>query len=182
MGRRSMVVKEGVPLEVDAQQVGYTPMHALSRREGLFLLGYYRGAPAFIDLEKAVVYPLRVAESKSVVGKVDSRQKATATVASGKSAGTEVTETIKAPDGQVYYLKSINIVVPVECEANIEVLGENYEASYLTPGTHDVDFVADLGTEIRVVDVICKLKATTTTTADRTATYTPKGRKAERYY
>jgi len=38
------------------------------------------------------------------------------------------------------------------------------------------------GTEIRVPDLTCKLKATTTTTADRKATFTPKGRKAEKFY
>jgi len=171
-----------MPLEVEPQQVGYTPMHALSRKEGVFTLGYYRGAPAFVDLEKSVVFPLRIAEWKSVVGRVDSRQKASVTLTSGTTSGTEKTEKITAPDGQVYYLKGISIVVPVETEANIEVLGENYEATYIAPGTKDIDFEADLGTELRVADVTCKLKATTTLTADRTATFTPKGRAAEKFY
>jgi len=190
MGRRTMVEKIIVPQEVEAQQspevkaqqVQYTPMHALAQRLGFFTLGYYRGAPAFIDLEKAVVFPLRFAEWKSVVGRVDSRQKAEVTIASGSSSGTEETKKISAPDGQVFYLKGMTIVVPVETEANIEVLGANYEATYIAPGTRDIDFEADLGTEIRVPDLTCKLKATTTTTADRKATFTPKGRKAEKFY
>jgi len=182
MSRRTMIKKESVPMEVEAQQVGYTPVHALARREGLILLGYYRGALAFIDLEKAVVFPLRVAESKSVTGKVDSRQRTTVTVSSGSESGTEVTGKIEAPDGEVFYLKGLTVVVPVETEANLEVLGENYSPAYLSPGTTDIDFVADLGTELRTTDVTCKLKATTTTTADRTATFTPKGRRAEKFY
>jgi len=182
MGRREMVIKEYVPLEVGGEQAQYTPIHALSRREGIFVLGYHRGAPAFIDLEKAVVFPLRIAEWKSVTGKVDSRQRVTVTITSKSSSGTEVTEKISAPDNQVYYLKKLTIVVPVECEANFEVLGENYEPSYLAPGTHDINFEADLGTELRTPDITCKLKATATTTADRTATFTPAGRKAEKFY
>jgi len=123
------------------------------------------------------------AEAKSVVRKLDERQKVEVKIASGTAADKTESKLLSAPSGEVLYLKELQIIVPVETKANFEFpAGVNYSPTDLSPGTHSFDFVADLGTELRSPSITCKLTSTVTLTADRTATFTPKGRTAKKIY
>lgn len=114
MGRRTMIDKVVAPQEVEAQQAGYTPMHALARREGYIPLGYFRGALAFTDLDKLVVQPLVAAEKLYALDRIDDRDKVEAKIASGASVGAKASAKLTVPSGEVWYLNRLVLVSPAE--------------------------------------------------------------------
>jgi len=122
------------------------------------------------------------AETKSIVQKLDNRDKKEVSLASGTSKDEKKEQDLSAPTGEVLYLKSLRVIVPVETSGNFVFAGRDYLETNLSPGTHDIDFVADLGTELRADKITCRLTATATLTADRTASFSPKGRRAKKLY
>jgi hypothetical protein len=99
--------KQVKPLEVSPLQATYTPLYSLQRNEGNFALGYFRGAPAFVDLDKSVVQPLVNAEQRFTLDIVDARKAfTTVTLPIGAAAGVPVVSTlpITVPAGEVWFL------------------------------------------------------------------------------
>jgi len=119
MGRRTLIEKTAVPLGVEAQQAGYTPMQALARREGFIPLGYFRGALAFVDLDKLVVQPLIAAEKLYALDRIDDRDRLEAKIASGASVGAKASAKLTVPSGEVWYLNRLVLVSPAESGAGV---------------------------------------------------------------
>jgi len=119
MGRRTMVEKIVEPLEVEAQQAGYTPLHALYRREGFIVLGYYKDALAFLDLDKAVIQPLVAAEKLHATDRIDDRDQISATVKSGAAVGSKASAKLEVPSGEVWFLNRLVLVSPAESGAGV---------------------------------------------------------------
>jgi len=97
-----------------AQQPAYTPLHALARREGFLTLGYFRGALAFIDLDKQIIQPLVLAERLHSLDRIDDRDKIEAKIASGAAVGSKASNKITVPTGEVWFINRIVVTRPAE--------------------------------------------------------------------
>ncbi len=122
MGKQALVDKTIHPL-VTPLQTQYTPMYALGRGEGSFSLGYFRGNPAFIDLDKLVVQPLVWAEQQNILGILDGRLEGydlkTLAVVAGENIGTVHTDSLTVPTGDVWFLNAVVLTLPASGGANI---------------------------------------------------------------
>jgi len=131
MSRRTLVKKEVVPQEVSPQQAQYTPLHALGRREGIIVLGYHRGALAFIDLDKLVIQPLIAAEKLYALDRIDDRDQISAKIASGAAVGSKASQKITVPSGEVWFLNRIVLTSPAESGAGVgDIVKVNFCVSY----------------------------------------------------
>lgn len=115
---------------------GYTQL-------GTLPIGYYRGAPAFWDLDKAVVQPLIAVEEKSILGILDGRLAThdllTNTLVVGEAVGTVHNARVTVPANQVWYVNAVVMVNPASGGAN--VIATNWRCSLFadTNATPDAD-------------------------------------------
>jgi len=135
-GRTRLVNKSVNPQEITPQQAQYTPMYALSRREGFFLLGYTKagGVPAFLDLDRLVIQPLVWAEQQHILGILDGREEdydlQTLTTVLGEAPLTPHTAQLTVPAGQVWFINAVETVIPASGGAN--VITANWRCSLWT--------------------------------------------------
>ena len=129
MGKQDLVDKTIRPLEVTPLQAQYTPMYALGRGEGAFSLGYFRGAPAFIDLDKLVVQPLARVEGIYALDKIDARDLVSITLPIGAlpASGRSVVA-LTVPAGELWIVEEIGIACPVTAVAG-ETINVNVRLS-----------------------------------------------------
>jgi hypothetical protein len=89
------------------------PSDAVARGQASIMVGAYRGALAYIDLDKLVVQPLVTAEKQSVMGMLDGRLAGydivTVTSAIGAAVGTVYRARLTVPAGQVWFLSNMEI-------------------------------------------------------------------------
>jgi len=78
---------------------------------GAIILGDYKGAARFIDLDKLVNKPLVWTEQQHILGMLDGREEGydlrTLTVANLAVVGTSYSGTLTVPAGQVWYLNAV---------------------------------------------------------------------------
>lgn len=76
-------------------------------------IGYYRGSPAFWDLDKAVVQPLVRAEREHIMGILNGRLEGydlrTVTYTLGDAIGTTMRGRLTVPAGQVWFVHGVSI-------------------------------------------------------------------------
>jgi hypothetical protein len=88
-------------------------------------IGYYRGAPAFWDLDKAVVQPLVKAEPAYILGQLDGRtlnyDAVQATTTAGAVTGVAYRARMTVPAGQVWYVHAVQVYVPKDTTGAVNV-------------------------------------------------------------
>lgn len=199
MGKQK-VVDKGFPEGITPQQAGYTPIISLGRGEGRFLLGYFRGVPAFIDLDKLVVQPLVLAEKAYSVDKVDSRNGVKVTIEDDAEVGDIATGAIEVPAGEVWYLNRLAVTCPAadaDGSASFNILVSPWPKTaaggdkgyYATAQTAmgaatiiDLPTLGQLGEELRLVGgdkLTLQLTVTVAFTVDKDFTLVPYGRKGK---
>jgi len=193
-------VDKSYPEGITPQQVGYTPMISLGRGEGRFSLGYFRGVPAFIDLDKLVIQPLVLAEKAYALDRVDSRNGVEVTVANGAAVGAVAADEIEVPAGEVWYLNRLSVTCPAADAtgtASFNILVSSFpktaaggDKPYLANNatamgaTTDYDLPAQggLGEELRLVGgdkLTLQLTATVAFTANKVFRLDPYGRRGK---
>lgn len=89
---------------------------------GVLMIGAYKGAAAFFDLDKLANQPLVWAEQQHILGVLDGREEnydlQTITSVLAEGIGTVHTETLTVPAGVVWFLNAVEIVVPASGGAN----------------------------------------------------------------
>jgi hypothetical protein len=203
MGRQRLVDKVIVPQEAGVmpqQLAGLTVAQALQNRLGVYLLGGYKGATVFIDLDKLVNQPLILAEKGYALDRIDSRNGVQVTVPNGTALAAVVTGAIEVPAGEVWYLNRLSVVCPAAdatgtCSFNIlvsswpktEAGGDKpYLPANVTAmgATTDIDLPAqgELGEELRLVGgdkLTLQLTVTVAFSADKVFRLNPWGRKGK---
>lgn len=118
MGKQKLVDKtlqtlEGSPMP--QQLSGMTVAQALQNRLGVYLLGGYKGATTFLDLDKLVNEPLVKVEQQHILGILDGREEdydlQTITPVVGDPIGTVYAQTLVVPSGQVWYINAVRTVL-----------------------------------------------------------------------
>jgi len=135
---RQRIVDKSYPEGVTPQQAGYTPIISLGRGEGRFSLGYFRGVPAFVDLDKLVIQPLILAEKQWTLDKVDTRSLAQVEVPIGAAVNSLHTDEIEVPAGEVWYLCEHEIAIPQVAGLTAGDIGVNFRVSSF-PKVNGVD-------------------------------------------
>lgn len=114
-------------------------------------IGYYRGAPAFWDLDKAVVQPLVSAEREHILGNLDGRTLAydriPVTFTAAEAIALQRRARLTVPAGQVWYVQAVQLYAAKDTTATFDVnfrcsLWPDIVAAGVTP---DVDGQAYLG-------------------------------------
>jgi hypothetical protein len=183
MSRQKVVDKTVTP-----QQTAMTPTTALTSGYGKADIGLFRGAWAFVDLDKAVVQPLVLAEKAHALDRLDSRNGVAVTVPNGTALNAVVTGQIEVPAGEVWYINRLAVTCPAAdatgtVSHNILVsswpktaaggdkpyLAANATAMGATTN-YDVGAVGQLGEELRLVGgdkLTLTLTVTVAFTADK---------------
>jgi len=89
---------------------------------GVIPIGNYKGAAAFLDLDKLANQPLVLAEQLHILGILDGREEdydlQTITTVLAEAIGTIHTAQLTVPAGVVWFLNAVEMVVPVSGGAN----------------------------------------------------------------
>lgn len=150
MGKQRLVDKSIQPM---ATVQNITPANFTIARQtpayGAIVMGDYRGAARFLDLDKLVVQPLVLAEQLHILGILDGREEdydlqTLATVAA-EAIGTAHTATLTVPSGEVWIINAVEMVVPASGGAN--AITANWMCSLwtdraATPNTNGQPFLA----------------------------------------
>jgi hypothetical protein len=202
MGRQKVVDKTIEPL-----QVGLTTLNPAAvtggravNTLGVIPIGNYKGAAAFIDLDKLVNQPLVLAEKAYALDRVDSRNGVQVTVPNGTALAAVVTGQIEVPSGEVWFLNRLSVVCPAADAtgtASFNILVSSFpkteagnDKPYLPANvtamgaTTDYDLPAqgELGEELRLVGgdkLTLQLTVTVAFTADKVFRLNIWGRKGK---
>jgi hypothetical protein len=202
MGRQKVVDKTIQPLQVGLTTL--TPAAVTGGRAsntlGVIPIGNYKGAAAFIDLDKLVNQPLVLAEKAYALDRIDSRNGVQVTVPNGSVIGTVVTGEIEVPAGEVWFLNRLSVTCPAAdatgtASFNILVSIWPLTAAGTPKGyfatnqiamgaTTDIDLPAqgELGEELRLVGgskLVLQLGVTVAFSADKVFRLDPYGRKGK---
>lgn len=152
MGKRRLVDKSIQPM---ATVQNITPANFTIARQtpayGAVVMGDYKGAARFLDLDKLVVQPLVLAEQLHILGLLDGREEdydlqTLATVAA-EAIATAHSGSLTVPSGEVWYVNAVEMVVPASGGGN--AITANWRCSLwtdraATPNTNGQAFhVAD---------------------------------------
>lgn len=100
-----------------------TPAQATAQGLGSLLIGNYKGAAAFLDLDKLVNQPLAPIEAATIMGILDGRQEdydlQTLAIALAEAVGTAHIAQITVPAGEVWFVNGVEMVLPASGGANI---------------------------------------------------------------
>jgi len=113
-GRQKVVDKTVTPLQI----VSLTPTEATRGRApstlGYLPIGNYKGAPAFLDLDKLVNQPLVQAERLYALDRLDARDIITATIPNASPLNTSIRARLgPVPSDEVWFLNRLVLVSPV---------------------------------------------------------------------
>jgi len=199
IGRQKVVDKTVTPLQI----VSLTPTEATRGRApstlGYIPIGNYKGAPAFLDLDKLVNQPLVLAEKAYALDRIDSRNGINVTVPDATALAAIVTGEIEVPAGEVWFLNRLSVVCPAADAtgtASFNILVSSFpkvngvDKAYLPAdvtamgATTDIDLPAQgqLGEELRLVGgdkVTLRLTVTVAFTADKVFRLNVWGRKGK---
>jgi hypothetical protein len=132
MGRQKVVDKTIKPL-----QVGLTTLNPAAvtggraaNTLGMIPIGNYKGAAAFIDLDKLANQPLVLAEQLHIQGILDGREEGhdlvTITNPAGALVGTQVRGRLTVPAGEVWYISGVVLTIPADAAA---IIAANWRCS-----------------------------------------------------
>jgi len=174
---------------VEAQQAALTPTTALTGGWAKIALGLFRGAWAFLDLDKLVVQPLVLAEKAYALDRLDSRNGKAVTVPNGTALAAVVpADAIEVPTGEVWYINRLAVTCPAADatgSASFNILVSSFpktaagtDKQYLATDTTamgattntDLGAVGQLGEELRLVagdKLTLRLTVTAAFTADK---------------
>lgn len=124
MGKQKLVDKTIKPLTtVSSVTPANLAISAPVPTYGSLVVGYYKGAAAFLDLDKLANQPLVWAEQLHVLGVLDGREEdrdlQTLAVTLAEAIGTPHTASLTVPAGQVWYINAVETVIPASGGANI---------------------------------------------------------------
>lgn len=124
MGNRKVVDKTIRPMTTTGTLTpGVVTAGTPYNRLGILPIGVYKGAPAFIDLDKLANQPLVLAEQLHIMGILDGREEdydlQTLAVTLNEAIGTVHTGTLEVPSGEVWYVHAVESVIPASGGANI---------------------------------------------------------------
>lgn len=148
MGKQRLINKSIQPMST-VQNV--TPANFTIARQtpayGAIVMGDYKGAARFLDLNKMVNLPLVWAEQQHILGILDGREEdydlETLTVANAAAIGTGYSGTLTVPSGEVWYVNAVQVVL--DTTASAHGLTANWHCSLwpdraATPSTHGQPF------------------------------------------
>lgn len=123
MGKRRIVDKSVLPLSSVAS---VTPANfvigASNPAYGAVVLGDYKGAARFLDLDKLVNQPLAVVEQQHILGILDGREEdydlQTLTNVNGAVVGTVYSAALTVPAGEVWYINAVIVVLDTTASAH----------------------------------------------------------------
>jgi len=123
MGKRRTVDKSIQPM---ATVQNITPANftiaALTPAYGAVVIGDYKGAARFLDLNKLVNLPLVWAEQQHILGILDGREEGydlkTLTVANTAPLGTSYSGALTVPSGEVWYVNAVQVVLDTTASAH----------------------------------------------------------------
>jgi hypothetical protein len=202
MGKQKIVNKTINPMQVGLTTL--TPAAVTGGRAantlGVIPIGNYKGAAAFIDLDKLVNQPLVLAEKAYALDRIDSRNGVAVTVENGAAIGDIVSGEIAVPAGEVWFLNRLSVTCPAADatgSASFNILVSPWpktaaggDKPYLPTNetamgaTTDYDLPAqgELGEELRLVGgdkLTLQLVVTVAFTADKVFRLDPYGRKGK---
>jgi hypothetical protein len=200
MGKQKMVNKTIQPLQL----TNLTPAAVTGGRAantlGVIIIGNYKGAAAFFDLDKLANQPLVLAEKAHCLDKVDGRNGVAVTVENGADVGDVIPGEIEVPEGEVWYLNRLSVTCPAADatgSAGFNILVSAWpktatggDKPYFATNqaamgaTTDIDLPAqgELGEELRLVGgdkLTLQLTVTVAFTADKVFRLDPYGRKGK---
>ena len=130
MGKQELVDKTIRPLSTTTLST-LTPSNFVvgvpAPAYGAVVIGDYKGAAAFLDLNKMVNEPLVQAEWQHILGILDGREEdydlQTSAIAALAAVGTTSTGSLTVPAGQVWYINTVQVDAPalgvgVQCGIN----------------------------------------------------------------
>jgi hypothetical protein len=200
MGKDRLVDKTISPLQLTSLTPSSVTQGRATNTWGVIPIGNYKGAAAFIDLDKLVNQPLVLAEKAYALDRVDSRDGVNVTVPNLSALATIVTGEIVVPAGEVWYLNRLSVVCPaadatgtvsfnilVSSFPKTEAGGDKpYLPANVTAmgATTDYDLPAQggLGEELRLVGgdkLTLQLVVTVAFTADKVFRLNPWGRQGK---
>ena len=200
MGKQKVVDKTISPMQVGLTTL--TPAVVTGGRAvntlGVIPIGNYKGAAAFIDLDKLVNQPLVLAEKAYALDRIDSRDGVQVTVPNGTALAAIVTGEKLVPAGEVWYLNRLSVVCPAadatgtasfnilvssfpktEAGGDKPYLPDNVTAMGATT-TIDLPAQGELGEELRLAGgdkLTLQLTVTVAFTADKVFRLNPWGRR-----
>lgn len=149
MGKQRVVNKTIEPLQIGLTTL--TPATVTGGRApntlGVIPIGNYKGAAAFIDLDKLVNQPLVLAEKLYALDKLDSRDAIQALVEAASLVGTEVRARLTVPAGEVWFINRLVLVSPAESGVGVgDIVQVNFRIkSWAFPDTRLGTTVDDYG-------------------------------------
>jgi len=197
---QKLVDKSISPLQLTTLTPASVTQGRATNTWGVIPIGNYKGAAAFIDLDKLVNQPLVLAEKAYALNRVDSRDGVNVTVPNLSVLATVVTGEIEVPAGEVWYVNRLSVVCPAADatgSASFNILVSSFpktaaggDKPYLPANvtamgaTTDYDLPAqgELGEELRLVggDILTlQLVVTVAFTADKVFRLNPWGRQGK---
>jgi hypothetical protein len=205
MGEKKVVDKTINPLQLTS----LTPASVTGGRSvntlGVIPIGNYKGAAAFIDLDKLVNQPLVLAEKAYALDKLDDRNFVDVVIGAGAAIGSTGRDKITVPAGEVWFLNRLVVNAPA-ADGGGAYLSVNFRLSIWpdmaatpdpdgkaywsadkepkgTPVTLDLPAQGELGEELKLpagssITLVATVKGAALA-ADTTATLTPYGRKGK---
>ena len=136
MGKERLVDKTIQPLAAG----GVTVAQATSRpanQLGVLPIGYYKGAAAFIDLDKLVNQPLALVEGLYSLDRLDDRDAIQAVIAAGAAVGAVARARLTVPGGELWIINRLVLVSPAESGAGVgDIVQVNFRIkSWQSPDT-----------------------------------------------
>ena len=123
MGQQKLIDKTIHPLTtVSSITPANFTIAARNAAYGSIVIGDYKGAARFVDLNKLVNLPLAWTEQQHILGILDGREEdydlQTLTVANGAVVGTSYNGSLTVPSGQVWFLNAVEVVLDTTASAH----------------------------------------------------------------